>query len=328
MSVAGTATSSGTSVDDLLRYAGAVEQASEHGVAAAISSAAAAACGSLPQAEGFRALPGLGACGLVDGSEVTVGRGRLMRDRGLPVPADLSSRAAAWEQAGRTTVLAAWDGQVRGAFAVSDTIRPSAAAAVAELRSLGLRPVLLTGDNEATAGAVGAAVGIDEVIAGALPADKAAMIARLRESGRSVAMVGDGVNDGPALAAADLALAIGSGTDVAICAADMILLRDDLLIVPAAIRLARSTFRTIRRNLAWAFGYNFAAIPLAALGFLNPLIAAAAMTLSSVFVVSSSLRLRRFRLPQAALADPAAGPQAVAAQPQAAAGPAASAGAR
>jgi len=312
MSVAGTATAPGTSLDDLLRKAGAVEQASEHGVAAAISSAATAACGALPQAEGFRALPGLGARGTVGGREVIVGRSRLMRDRGLAIPAELGSQAAAWEQAGRTTVLAGWDGEVRGAFAVSDTIRPSAAAAVAELCGLGLRPVLLTGDNEATARAVAAAAGIDEVIAGALPADKAAMIARLRESGRSVAMVGDGVNDGPALAAADLALAIGSGTDVAICAADMILLRDDLLIVPAAIRLARSTFRTIRRNLAWAFGYNFAAIPLAALGFLNPLIAAAAMTLSSVFVVSSSLRLRRFRLPQGVAAAGAAAPQAIA----------------
>ena len=177
---------------------------------------------------------------------------------------------------------------------MTDTIKPSAAGAVARLRGLGLHPVLLTGDNSATAEAVAAAAGIDDVISGALPAAKARVIADLHAAGRSVAMVGDGVNDGPALATAQLGLALGSGTDVAICAADMILLRDDLEVVPDAIKLARATFRTIRRNLAWAFCYNILAIPLAALGFLNPLLAAAAMTLSSVFVVWNSLRLRRF----------------------------------
>ena len=193
-------------------------------------------------------------------------------------------------------MLAGWDGAARGAIAVADTVKPSAAPAIAELRALGLRPVLLTGDNEPTARAVAAAVGIDQVIAGTLPADKAAVITGLRADGHRVAMVGDGVNDGPALAAADLGLALGSGTDVAISAADMILLRDDLRTVPDAIGLARAAFRTIRRNLGWAFGYNVAAIPLAALGFLNPIIASAAMTLSSLFVVANSLRLQRYPL--------------------------------
>jgi Cu+-exporting ATPase len=191
-------------------------------------------------------------------------------------------------------VLIGWDGAVRGAVAVADTVKPSAAAAVAGLRGLGLHPVLLTGDSEATARAVAAQAGIDEVIAGTLPDGKAAVITRLQAQGHQVAMVGDGVNDAPALAVADLGLALASGTDVAIGAADLILLRDDLRSVPEAIRLARAAFGTIRMNLAWAFGYNAAAIPLAALGFLNPVIASAAMTLSSVFVVANSLRLQRY----------------------------------
>ncbi len=251
----------------------------------------------------------------MDGHEVTVGNEKLFRDRGMRVPESLGGQRAAWEQAGCTVVLAGWDGEIRGALAVADTIKPSAAPAVAGLRGLGLRTVLLTGDSKATARAVAAAAGIDEVIAEALPAGKAAVIAGLQAKGRSVAMVGDGVNDGPALAAADLGLALGSGTDVAICAADMILLRDDLQIVPGAIKLARGTFTTIRRNLGWAFGYNVAALPLAALGLLNPLIAAAAMNLSSAFVVWNSLRLRRFGVAatatqeqrQAGLHAPAAG---------------------
>jgi len=298
----------GTSRADLLRYAGSVEQASEHAVAAAITALAraeasapalagtaapAAAPALLAAPDGFTALPGLGARGVVEGREVTVGRATLFADRGLEVAADLAAWCRAREQAGRTTVLAGWDDAVRGGFAVTDTVKPSAAAAVARLRALGLRPVLLTGDNAATAQAV-AAAGIDEVISEALPAAKARVITELQDEGRSVAMVGDGVNDGPALAAARLGLALGSGTDVATVAADMILLRDDLGAVPDAIALARATFRTIRRNLAWAFCYNVLAIPLAALGFLNPLVAAAAMTLSSVFVVWNSLRLRRF----------------------------------
>ncbi len=279
---------------DLLRYAGSVEQASEHAVAAAVAALAVAESASLVSAEGFAALPGLGARGVVDGHEVIVGRSALFADRGIEVPADLAGWCCAQEQAGCTAVLVSWDDAVRGALATTDTVKPSAAAAVAGLRGLGLRPVLLTGDNAATARAVAAAAGIDEVISEALPAAKAQVITDLQAGGRSAAMVGDGVNDAPALAAAQLGLALGSGTDVAICAADMILLRDDLEVVPDAIRLARATFRTIRRNLAWAFCYNVLAIPLAALGFLNPILAAAAMTLSSVFVVWNSLRLRRF----------------------------------
>ena len=296
MSVAGVRPVDGVARADLLRYAGAVEQASEHAVAAAISATAAAEAGPLPQADRFRALPGLGARGTVDGREVIIGREKLLTGQGMTVPPDLAAQCRTWEQAGRTAVLIGWDGVIRGAVAVADTVKPSAAAAVARLRELGLRPVLLTGDNEATARAVAAQAGIDEVIAGTLPADKAAVITRLQARGHQVAMVGDGVNDSPALAAADLGLALGSGTDVAISAADLILLRDDLRCVPDAIVLARATFRTIRRNLAWAFGYNAAALPLAALGFLNPVIASAAMTLSSAFVVASSLRLQRYRI--------------------------------
>jgi heavy metal translocating P-type ATPase len=294
MTLTGVRPGPGISRAELLRYAGAVEHASEHAVAAAVAAAAQAEAGPLPPADDFAALPGLGARGVVDGLQVVIGREKLFTDRTMSPPAYLAPWCAAQEQAGATTVLVSWDDAIRGALAVTDTVKPSAAAAVAGLRRLGLRPVLLTGDNSATAHAVAAAAGIDEVISGALPAAKADVITGLQAAGRSVAMVGDGVNDGPALAAAQLGLALGSGTDVAICAADMILLRDDLEVVPDAIKLARATFRTIRRNLAWAFCYNVLAIPLAALGFLNPIVAAATMTLSSVFVVWNSLRLRRF----------------------------------
>ena len=285
----------GTGQAELLRYAGAVEHASEHPVAAAIGEAASVRVGTLPVAESFQALPGLGARAVVDGRQVIVGREKLLRDQGIDIPPGLAGQWGSWEQDGRTAVLVGWDGRFRGAFAVSDTIKPSAQAAVAGLRRLGLRPVLLTGDNEVTARAVAAAVGIDDAIAGVLPADKVAAIKDLQARGNRVAMVGDGMNDGPALVAADLGMAMGGGTDVAISAADLILLRPDLTVVPDAIALARAARRTIRRNLAWAFGYNVAAVPLAAAGFLNPLIAAAAMTMSSVLVVANSLRLRRFR---------------------------------
>jgi cation-transporting P-type ATPase A/B/Cu+-exporting ATPase len=299
MTVTATELRPGTSRDDLLRYAGSVEQASEHAVANAITnlarSEAASLAGKLTDADGFEALPGLGARGVVAGHEVVIGRTRLFAERGVTIPADLAAWCQAREHDGCTTVLAAWDDELRGAFAVTDTVKPSAAAAIARLRALGLRPALLTGDNAATARAVGAATGIDEIRSEALPADKAQVIRELESQGRSVAMVGDGVNDGPALAAARLGLALGSGTDVAIVAADMILLRDDLGAVPDAIALARAAFRTIRANLAWAFCYNVLAIPLAALGLANPLVAAATMTLSSVFVVWNSLRLRRRR---------------------------------
>jgi P-type Cu+ transporter len=303
MSLTAARPGTGVSRADLLRFAGAVEQAAEHPVAAAISAAARKEAGPLPQAEGFRALPGLGARGTVEGQEVVVGRDKLFTERGLTVPPVLAEQCRSWELIGHTAVLIGWDNQVRGAVAVADTIKPSAAAAVAELRNLGLHPILLTGDNEATARTVAAAAGIDEVIAGTLPAGKADIVVGLQAQGRRVAMVGDGINDAPALAAADLGLALGSGTDVAICAADLILLRDDLGAVADAIRLARAAFRTIHRNLAWAFGYNIAAIPLAAAGFLNPVLASAAMTLSSVFVVANSLRLQRYN----AAAEPGSG---------------------
>jgi P-type Cu+ transporter len=288
-----------TSRETLLRRAGAVENASEHAVAAAISAAALAELGTLPEVTGFEALPGLGAHGTTDGLEILVGRERLLRDRGIAVPAGLGDAFGPWQRAGCTMVLAAWDGRVQGALAVADTVKPSAAAAVARLHGLGLRTLLLTGDSQSAARSAAAKAGIDEVIAGALPADKVGVLRDLQAGGATVAMVGDGINDGPALAAADLALALGSGTDVAITAADLILLRDDLGAVPDGIGLARATFTTIRRNIVWAFCYNVAAIPLAAAGLLNPIIAAAAMALSSAFVVSNSVRLRRFAAPDA-----------------------------
>jgi P-type E1-E2 ATPase len=206
----------------------------------------------------------------------------------------MDEQRLAWERKGRTTVLVAVDGTVTGMVALADTVKPSAAAAIRELTAMGLRTVLLTGDNAATAHAVAEEVGIDEVIAEVLPDGKADVIARLRAEGRSVAMVGDGVNDAPALAGANLGMAVVSGTDVALGAADLILVRDDLRVVPSAVQLARATLRTIHGNLLWAFGYNAAALPLAAFGLLNPLIAGGAMVLSSLFVVSNSLRLRRF----------------------------------
>jgi heavy metal translocating P-type ATPase len=297
MRLAATLPAEGTGRDELLRRAGAVESASEHAVAAAISTAAREDLGALPEVTGFEALPGLGARGTMDGQEIVVGRERLLDDLGMPAPPALTAACAPWQQEGCTMVLAGWGGQVRGALVVADTIKPSAAAAVTRLRQFGLRTMLLTGDGEAAARSVAAAVGIDEAIAGAMPADKVHIVQNLQASGRTVAMVGDGINDGPALARADLGLALGAGTDVAITAADLILLRDDLGAVPEAIGLARATFTTIRRNIIWAFGYNLAAIPLAAAGLLNPLIAAAAMALSSAFVVWNSVRLRRFGNP-------------------------------
>jgi Cu+-exporting ATPase len=300
MAVTEVAPAPGISRETLLRRLGAVEDASGHPVAAAVSSFARAELGTLPLAEGFRATQGLGAFGIVDGVMVTAGRQKLFDDRSIAVPEGLAGHCARWQQAGRTVVLTGWDGQVTGAVAVADTVKPSAAAAVSALRGLGLRTVLLTGDSELVAQAIAAETGVDEVIAGALPGDKVAVVRRLQAEGRRVAVAGDGVNDGPALAAADLGLAIGSGADVAISAADLIVLREDLSVVPQAISLARATLATIRRNLGWAFGYNIVAIPVAAAGFLNPLIAGAAMAVSSTFVVASSVRLRRFGTPAAA----------------------------
>jgi P-type Cu+ transporter len=283
----------GVEQSEVLRLAGAVERASEHPVARAIAAEAEHWAGDLPEVESFLALPGIGARGIVEGHELYVGR---VEAGGAPLgalPPALSERCAEWEGLGRTVVVVRRDDAVIGALALADAIRPSAAPAVRQLHALGLRCVLLTGDNETTAKAVGAAIGIDEVVAGALPAEKVAILRRLQEQGHRVAMVGDGVNDAPALAAADLGLAVGSGTDAAINAADLIVVRDDLCVVATAIGLARRTLKTIRGNLAWAFLYNLAAIPVAALGLLDPLVAGGAMALSSSFVVWNSSRLRR-----------------------------------
>jgi len=284
--------SPGTGRDELLGVAAAVEHASEHPIARAV--VAAAGSGPVPPVSDFSALPGLGARGTVDGRGVVLGRDRLLADVGFDIAGDLQARRASLEAGGVTVVLVGWDGAARGLIAVADRARPSSAAAVTALRALGLHAVLVTGDNERTAQAVAAEVGIDDVVAGVLPEGKAEVVRRLQGEGHRVAVVGDGVNDAVALAAADLGMAIGHGTDAAIEAADIVLARDDLFVVADAIELSRRTHRTIRWNLAWAFGYNVAALPLAMAGLLGPLIAGAAMALSSVFVVSHSLRLRRF----------------------------------
>jgi Cu+-exporting ATPase len=291
MSLVDVVTPAGTERAEALRLVGSLEHASEHPVARAI----AAGAGALVAVEGFRNREGLGVEGVVEGHAVVAGRPALLAEWGIELPPDLESALRQAQEQGRTAVAAAWDGRARAVFVVADTVKPSSAAAIAELRRLGLRPVLLTGDNEHTARAVAAEVGLDEVIADVLPAEKAAVIARLQEEGRVVAMVGDGVNDAPALAQADLGLAIGTGTDVAIEASDLTLVSGDLLSAADAIRLSRRTLGTIKGNLFWAFAYNIAALPLAAGGYLNPLIAGGAMAFSSVFVVSNSLRLRRFR---------------------------------
>jgi Cu+-exporting ATPase len=297
MSLADITAAPGEDTGEVLRLAGAVEDASEHPVAAAIASGARDTLGAgLPAVDSFTSHQGLGVSGVVDGHAVAVGRaGWLQAEWSLTIPASLAGQAAAAEAAGQTAVYAAWDGQVRGLLMVADTVKPTSAEAIARLRAMGLRPVLLTGDNERAARSVADAVGIDEVIAGVLPAGKVDAIKQLQDADRVVAMAGDGVNDAAALAQADLGLAMGTGTDAAIEASDLTLVRGDLLAVPDAILLSRRTLATIKGNLAWAFAYNVAAIPLAALGLLSPLIAAAAMAFSSVFVVTNSLRLRRFR---------------------------------
>ncbi|MDG4803292.1 heavy metal translocating P-type ATPase [Micromonospora sp. WMMD980] len=284
----------GEDAGELLRLAGALEAASEHPIARAVAEAATAA-GPLPAVADFANTEGLGVAGTVDGRAVLVGRLRLLRERGLDVPDEVARAVTGAEAAGRTAVLVGWDGRARGVLAVADAVRSTSRAAVDRLRGLGLTPVLLTGDNTTVATAVAAEVGIDEVIAEVLPADKVAVVERLQREGRVVAMVGDGVNDAAALARADLGLAMGTGTDVAIEAADLTLVRGDLLAAADAIRLSRRTLAIIKGNLFWAFAYNVAALPLAAAGLLNPMLAGAAMAFSSVFVVANSLRLRRFR---------------------------------
>ncbi|MDZ5444338.1 heavy metal translocating P-type ATPase [Micromonospora sp. 4G57] len=284
----------GQDAAELLRLAGALEAASEHPIARAVAAGAAEA-GALPTVTGFGNVEGLGVTGSVDGREVLVGRLRLLRERGVHVPEEVVRTVTDAEAAGRTAVLAGWDGRARGVLAVADVVKPTSRAAVAQLRGLGLAPVLLTGDNATVAKAVAAEVGVDEVIAEVLPADKVDVVRRLQAEGRTVAMVGDGVNDAAALAQADLGLAMGTGTDVAIEASDLTLVRGDLTAAVDAIRLSRRTLGIIKGNLFWAFAYNVAALPLAAGGLLNPMIAGAAMAFSSVFVVANSLRLRRFR---------------------------------
>src|SRR4051812_30785731 len=280
---------------ELLRLAGALEHASEHPIARAIARAAESEGGALPAVESFRNREGLGVEGVVEGHAVVAGRPSLLAEWGQSLSPGLAAARSEAGDRGQTVIAVGWDGSARGLIVVADSARPTSAAAVAELTALGLRPVLLTGDDAATAGAVAAEVGIAEVIAGVLPEGKAAVIRRLQDEGRIVAMVGDGVNDAPALAQADLGLAIGTGTDVAIEASDITLVSGDLLASADAIRLSRRTLTTIKGNLVWAFGYNVAALPLAVAGYLNPLVAGAAMAASSLFVVANSLRLRRFQ---------------------------------
>jgi Cu+-exporting ATPase len=285
----------GTDAATALRLVGALEAASEHPIARAIAAGAAEIVGPLPPVDEFQSRAGLGVEGVVEGHGVVAGRSALLADWSLTLPDVLADARAQAEAAGDTAVVAGWDGQARAVLVVADEVKPASAEAVAGLRRLGLDPVLLTGDNAATARSVAAAVGIDAVEAEVLPADKVAVVQRFQDQDRVVAMVGDGVNDAAALAQADLGLAMGTGTDVAIEASDLTLVSGDLGKAVDAIRLSRRTLRTIKGNLFWAFAYNVAAIPLAAAGLLNPMLAGLAMAASSVFVVTNSLRLRRFR---------------------------------
>ena len=284
----------GVGREEALHIVGSLEHASEHPVGRAIA-AAAAEVTLLPQPESFKNREGLGVEGIVDGHAVLAGRPSLLQERGLELPQALIDARHLAEAEGKTAIAAGWDGSAKALFVVSDQVKPTSREGISRLKALGLQPILLTGDNEPTARAVAGEVGISEVIAEVLPGEKADVVKRLQAEGRVVAMVGDGVNDAPALAQADLGLAIGTGTDVAIEASDLTLVTGDLRTAADAIRLARRTLATIKANLFWAFAYNVAAIPLAAAGLLNPLIAGGAMALSSVFVVSNSLRLRGFR---------------------------------
>ncbi|MFF2249134.1 heavy metal translocating P-type ATPase [Streptomyces sp. NPDC058142] len=298
MTLLATHVADGTDAGEVLRVAGALEHSSEHPIAQAIADGAREKVGELGVVEDFAGLPGLGVQGIVDGHAVLVGRAKLLGEWEIRLPAELERARAEAEAAGRTAVAVAWDGQARAVLEVADAVKETSAEAVRRLRGLGLTPILLTGDNEAVARSVAAEVGIDEVIAEVMPQDKVDVVKRLQGEGRSVAMVGDGVNDAAALAQADLGLAMGTGTDAAIEAGDLTLVRGDLRAAADAIRLSRRTLGTIRTNLFWAFAYNVGALPLAAAGLLNPMIAGAAMAFSSVFVVGNSLRLRNFR-PQA-----------------------------
>ncbi|MGV2901416.1 heavy metal translocating P-type ATPase [Microbacterium sp. AGC62] len=285
----------GTDRAELLRLAGALEDASEHPIAQAIAKGATQEVGALPTPEDFANIEGKGVQGVVDGHAVLVGRDSLLAEWSQKLSRELASTKARAEGEGKTVVAVGWDGQARGILVVADTVKPSSAEAIAQFKAIGLTPILLTGDNEAVARQIAAEVGIEEVIAEVLPKDKVDVVTRLQREGKTVAMIGDGVNDAPALAQADLGLAMGTGADVAIEASDITLVRGDLRSAVDAIRLSRKTLGTIKTNLFWAFAYNVAAIPVAALGMLNPMLAGAAMALSSVFVVGNSLRLRGFK---------------------------------
>ena len=295
MTLVNVVTEPGPDADELLRLAGALEDASEHPIAQAIAKGATQQTGTLPTVEGFTNLEGKGVQGVVDGHALIVGRESLLAEWSLRLSAEVAAAKAQAESEGKTVVAVGWDGAARGILIVADTVKPTSKEAIAQLKALGLTPVLLTGDNEAVARQIAAEVGIDQVIAEVLPKDKVDVVTRLQGEGKVVAMVGDGVNDAPALAQADLGLAMGTGTDVAIEASDITLVRGDLRSAADAIRLSRKTLGTIKTNLFWAFAYNTAAIPVAALGLLNPMLAGAAMALSSVFVVGNSLRLRGFK---------------------------------
>ncbi|MFH9209664.1 heavy metal translocating P-type ATPase [Streptomyces globisporus] len=295
MTLQTTHTTDTTTKTEVLRIAGALENASEHPIAQAVATAATDTTGPLPTPEDFTNIPGLGVQGIVEGHAVLVGREQLLAEWEIRLPAPLAEAKQAAEAAGRTAIAVAWDGEARAVLEVADAVKDTSAEAVRRLRALGLTPILLTGDNRAVAESVAAEVGIDEVYAEVMPQDKVDVVKRLQAEGRSVAMVGDGVNDAAALAQADLGLAMGTGTDAAIEAGDLTLVRGDLNAAADAIRLSRRTLSTIRTNLFWAFAYNVAALPLAAAGLLNPMIAGAAMAFSSVFVVGNSLRLRTFK---------------------------------
>jgi Cu+-exporting ATPase len=295
MSVAALVPADGATADDLLRLAAAAEDASEHPVARAIAQYGRQRLDSLPPVERFVNRAGLGVEALVEGHAVIVGRSSLLAVGAVVLPTVLTARAEDLEAEGATVVWVAADGEACGLIALHDRVKPTSRPAIAGLRALGLTPVLLTGDNERTAATVAAQVGIDRVLANVLPDGKAAEIRRLQDSGQVVAMVGDGVNDAPALAQADLGMSIGTGTDIAIEASDLTLVSGDLRAAADAIRLSRRTLATIKANLFWAFAYNVAAIPLAVAGVVTPIVAAGAMAFSSVFVVTNSLRLRRFR---------------------------------
>ncbi|WP_406252593.1 heavy metal translocating P-type ATPase [Streptomyces atratus] len=289
-------TADNTDETDVLRLAGALEHASEHPIAQAVAAGAAERTGTtLPTPEDFANIAGLGVQGIVEGHAVLVGREQLLAEWEIHLPVELARRKAEAEAAGRTAIAVAWDGEARAVLEVADAVKDTSAEAIERLRALGLTPILLTGDNRAVAEAVAAEVGIEKVYAEVMPEDKVHVVKKLQAEGRSVAMVGDGVNDAAALAQADLGLAMGTGTDAAIEAGDLTLVRGDLRAAADAIRLSRKTLGTIRTNLFWAFAYNVAALPLAAAGLLNPMIAGAAMAFSSVFVVGNSLRLRGFR---------------------------------